>query len=112
VAGAIGSSLDAEVDLYVDDDTRAMLAALEDELRFVFITSYARVHAADEHPAAAVDAELADRSVWIRVTPSTHNKCSRCWHHREDVGSHDMHPEICMRCIDNVDGAGETRRYA
>ncbi len=112
VDGAIGSSLDAEVDLYVDDDTRAMLAALEDELRFVLITSHARVHAAGEHPADAVDAALADRSVWIRVAPSTHNKCSRCWHHCEDVGSHDLHPEICMRCVENVDGAGETRRYA
>jgi isoleucyl-tRNA synthetase len=112
VDGAIGSSLDAEVDLYVDDDTRVMLAALEDELRFVLITSYARVHAAGERPTDAVDAALADRSVWVRVTPSTHNKCSRCWHHREDVGSHDVHPEICMRCVGNVDGAGETRRYA
>ena len=92
VAGTIGSSLDAEVDLYVDDETRAMLAALEDELRFVFITSYARVHAADEHPADAVDAAIADMSVWVRVTPSAWNKCSRCWHHREDVGSHDVHP--------------------
>jgi isoleucyl-tRNA synthetase len=112
VGGAIGSSLDAEVDLYVDADTGAMLAALEDELRFVFITSYARVHAADEHPADAVDAAIADMSVWVRVTPSTWNKCSRCWHHREDVGSHDAHPGICVRCIENVDGAGETRRYA
>ena len=112
VAGAIGSSLDAEVDLYVDDGTRAMLNALEDELRFVFITSYARVHAADEHPDDAVDAAAADMSLWVRATPSDHNKCSRCWHHREDVGSHDMHPGICMRCVENVDGAGETRRYA
>jgi isoleucyl-tRNA synthetase len=112
VAGAIGSSLDAEVDLYVDDDTRALLAALEDELRFVFITSYARVHAAAEHPADAVDAAVAGMSVWVRVTPSAWNKCSRCWHHREDVGSDATHPGICMRCIENVDGSGETRRYA
>jgi isoleucyl-tRNA synthetase len=111
-AGAIGSSLDAEVDLYVDDAPRAMLEVLEDELRFVFITSYARVHPVDEHPDDAVQAAIGDMSLWIRVTPSAYNKCSRCWHHREDVGSHDVHPEICLRCVENVDGAGEIRRFA
>ncbi len=112
VDGAIGSSLDAEVDLYADEDTVRLLAQLEDELRFVLITSYARVHPADDRPADAVDAGLPDTGIWIRVTPSAHAKCIRCWHHREDVGSHPEHPEICGRCVDNVAGNGETRRYA
>ena len=112
VDGAIGSSLDAEVDLYADEDTVRLLAQLEDELRFVLITSYARVHPADDRPADAVDAGLPDTGIWIRVAPSAHAKCIRCWHHREDVGSHPEHPEICGRCVDNVAGNGETRRYA
>jgi hypothetical protein len=37
----IGSSLDAEVDIYCDDNTYKLLEKLGDELRFVFITSYA-----------------------------------------------------------------------
>ena len=112
VDGAIGSSLDAEVDLYVDADTAALLAQLEDELRFVLITSYARVHPVEERPGDAVDAGLPEAELWIRVTPSAHGKCIRCWHHREDVGASPEHPEICGRCVENVTGNGETRRFA
>jgi isoleucyl-tRNA synthetase len=112
VAGDIGSPLDAEVDLYADEETQVLLNALEDELRFVLITSYARVHDIKDRPDDAVAAGLADMDVSIRVTPSAYAKCIRCWHHREDVGSVAGHPEICGRCVENVDGAGETRRYA
>jgi isoleucyl-tRNA synthetase len=105
---AIGSSLDAEVDLYCDDPLYTQLCALDDELRFVFITSYARVHQASAKPDQAV----AGDSFWFQVKPSEHPKCVRCWHHREDVGSHPEHPELCGRCVENVVGGGEQRRYA
>jgi isoleucyl-tRNA synthetase len=39
-------------------------------------------------------------------------KCDRCWHVTTDVGSHDTHPDLCGRCITNVDGEGEARKYA
>ena len=48
----------------------------------------------------------------IVARASGHGKCERCWHHREDVGSHSAHPTLCGRCIENVDGAGEVRRFA
>jgi isoleucyl-tRNA synthetase len=109
-AGAIGSSLDAEVELYCESGLYETLAKLEDELRFVLITSYARLHPLADKPSQAVDTELAGLAV--RVTPSGHAKCVRCWHHREDVGAHREHPQLCGRCVENVDGAGEVRRYA
>jgi len=112
VDGAIGSSLDAEVDLYADGETAALLRLLEDELRFVLITSYARVHDVDTRPDAAVRAEMPGMELWLRVTPSEHAKCVRCWHHREDVGVAPEHPELCGRCVENVAGAGERRHYA
>jgi isoleucyl-tRNA synthetase len=112
VEGAIGSSLDAEVDLYADEETAALLAQLEDELRFVLITSCARVHPSQQRPDDAVDAGVTGMDLWVHVTPSAHAKCIRCWHHREDVGSHPEHPQICGRCVENVAGDGETRRYA
>ncbi|MCP4701551.1 MAG: isoleucine--tRNA ligase, partial [Gammaproteobacteria bacterium] len=105
-AEAIGSSLDAEVDVYCDDTTQ--LEALEDELRFVFITSYVRLHPASERPDTATAAE---EGLWLNVAPSAHPKCVRCWHHREDVGAHAEHPLLCGRCVKNL-GAGEQRRYA
>ncbi len=112
VAGEIGSSLDAEVDLYADEETLGLLKAVGDELRFVLITSYARVHANDVRPEDAIDAEVPGMSLAVKASPSAHAKCIRCWHHREEVGTIKDHPEICGRCVENVDGAGEQRRFA
>jgi isoleucyl-tRNA synthetase len=112
VTGEIGSSLDAEVDLYADDETQAMLKTVGDELRFILITSCVRVHAADECPDDAVAADVPGMNFSVRVTASKHKKCVRCWHHCEDVGASVEHPELCGRCIENVTGAGEQRRFA
>ena len=108
VAGDIGSSLDAEVDLYVSAADAALLGTLGDELRFVLICSYARVHPADTRPDGAAE----DDGLWIAASASEHAKCVRCWHHREDVGTHAEHPELCGRCVQNVAGPGETRLWA
>jgi isoleucyl-tRNA synthetase len=112
VAGGIGSALDAEVDLYCEGSLRDDLAQLADELRFVLITSDARVQPSSERPDNAVIATVQGQSIWIDVSPCGHPKCKRCWHHRYDVGTHAAHPELCARCIENVDGAGEHRRFA
>ena len=114
-AGDIGSGLEAEVDLYVEDDATiaGLLAMLEDELRFVLITSYARRHPAAERPQDAVAVKLRNgETVWVTVSKSAHAKCSRCWHHREDVGADAEHPELCGRCVSNVAGGGEQRSFA
>ncbi|HXH03943.1 MAG TPA: isoleucine--tRNA ligase [Candidatus Competibacteraceae bacterium] len=113
VAGGIGSSLDAEVDLYCDGVLYQDLARLPDELRFVLITSYARVHPLTAQPnGVGGRAELDGQPLGIVVGPSAYPKCVRCWHHREDVGSHAGHPEICGRCVENIVGGGEQRRFA
>ncbi len=110
VAGAIGSSLDAEVDLYCAPGLLERLRLLEDELRFVLITSGARLQAL---PAADADAQECGRpDLRLKVSVSAHAKCVRCWHHRAEVGSDREHPQLCTRCIANVAGGGETRRYA
>ena len=111
-AGHIGSPLDAEVDLYADDESRALLAAIEDELRFVLITSYARVHAMEDCPPDAVAGDIPGLVFRVRVIRSAHTKCIRCWHHRADVGATPEHPELCGRCVENVTGSGEQRRFA
>ncbi len=108
--GGIGSSLDAEVDLYCDGDLKETLEKLGDELRFVLITSYARVHPTADAPVDAVATGIAGLS--LLATASPRQKCSRCWHHREDVGRDPAHPEICSRCVENIETAGESRRFA
>ncbi len=110
VAGAIGSSLDAEVDLYCAPELRGTLASLEDELRFVLITSYARIHPAQGATPEAVESGMKGLKIQVSVSP--HAKCVRCWHHRADVGSNIEHPRLCSRCVENVTGAGESRCYA
>ncbi|MFU8798220.1 MAG: class I tRNA ligase family protein, partial [Gammaproteobacteria bacterium] len=99
--GLIGSALEAEVTIYCKKDTYNILKKLGDELRFVLITSYARLK--------EVESEEAEK---ILIKPSTDEKCARCWHHREDVGSHPEHPALCDRCIINIDGKGEIRQWA
>ncbi|HET7675548.1 MAG TPA: isoleucine--tRNA ligase, partial [Gammaproteobacteria bacterium] len=110
VAGEIGSSLDAEVDLYCDDKTLAALAPLGDELRFALIVSEAHAHSAAERPAEAVAAD--EGRLFIAARRSPNEKCVRCWHRRADVGSSAEHPELCARCVENVAGAGEERHFA
>lgn len=109
-AGTIKGSLDAEVTLYATGALRDMLIGLEDELRFVLITSEASVLDVESAPADAFAGELADFKVVVSL--STDQKCDRCWHRRPDVGDHEVHPTLCGRCISNVSGEGETRRYA
>jgi isoleucyl-tRNA synthetase len=113
VAEKIGAPLDAVVTLYGTGEWTRALAPLGDELRFVLITSEAEVAAAEARPAEAVPAdEEAKSGLWLHVRPSTHAKCVRCWHKRADVGTVSAHPELCARCADNLDGAGESRRFA
>jgi len=97
-AGAIGSSLQAEVAVTAPADDYAALAALGDDLRFVFITSAATVKAGD--------------TLSVDVTPSAHTKCERCWHWRADVGRDPAHPSLCGRCVANLFGGGEPRCFA
>ena len=105
----IGSSLDGEIDIYCDETSFEALSGLGDELRFVFITSGARVHPYTDKPGDALD---IGESLAILVKKSAHQKCVRCWHHREDVAASAEHPELCGRCVENVAGVGEKRIFA
>jgi isoleucyl-tRNA synthetase len=111
--GAIGAPLEAEVRVYVSPEEAPRLTTLGDELRFLLITSAAQVEIVREPPAGATAAASVSKSgVWITVQPIQKPKCVRCWHLRDDVGSHAEHPELCGRCVTNVAGAGEVRRFA
>ena len=107
--GLVGGSLATEVTLFCDEPLMNTLIKLGDELRFVLISSAARLaplSAANESMSTDVE------GLQVRVAASEGEKCSRCWHHREEVGQSLDHPELCFRCIDNVDGDGEVRFYA
>ena len=105
----IGSSLDAEVDIYCDQKNYQALLELKNELRFVFITSEANLH---ELSNKSTDAKEINNSLAIRVRKSVHQKCVRCWHHRPEIGENKSHIDLCGRCIENVSGEGEHRIFA
>ena len=96
--GKVGASLQAEITLTVPPEDYDLLASLGEDLKFVFITSAVRLERG-EALATAVQA-------------STHAKCERCWHYREDVGHDPAHPTICGRCVSNLYGTGEDRSHA
>jgi isoleucyl-tRNA synthetase len=92
-AEKVGSSLQAEVDLYAEGEDYEALASLADDLKFVMLTSAARIHRG---------------AARIEVKPSTNPKCERCWHYRADVNAE----ALCGRCQLNLNGPGEPRRHA
>ncbi len=110
--GEIGSGLEAEVTVHCQAHTQQALALLEDELHFIMITSSATVQPLLENTDYE-NVELSNgEKLAVTIHPALHNKCVRCWHLRDDVGTHSTHPELCTRCIDNIEGQGEYRKYA
>ena len=108
--GDIGSSLNAEIELYCNPELFDTLNQLSGELHFIFITSNASVIADQFAPDDVIQTEL--EGVKLKVIVSEYKKCVRCWHQRYDVGEHAAHPELCGRCEENVEGKGESRLYA
>jgi isoleucyl-tRNA synthetase len=113
--GECGSSLTTEVGVFADGEAGEALDWLGDELRFILITSEAVSGRLADAPADTerVSTDVGEVALWVK--PSTHAKCVRCWHQRADVGTHEAHPELCGRCVENVEailgtGAGERRR--
>jgi isoleucyl-tRNA synthetase len=94
----VGASLQAEVSVTLPAEDYAALASLGLDAKFVFITSAIELIAGD--------------ALSIRVSATNGTKCERCWHYTDDIGSHAAHPTLCGRCVSNLDGAGEERKYA
>ncbi len=111
-AGEIGAALEASVTVFASADIQQALEKTGDELRFVFITSDAKVADLSAKPADLETLIHNGQQFAVMAGKADGNKCVRCWHLRADVGSDAAHPEICVRCIDNVSGEGETRRIA
>ncbi len=97
--GVIGAALDAEITVAAGAADAARLQPLAGELRFLFISGDVTVTAA------------STEDIFVSAQPTTKPKCVRCWHHRDDVGADPRHPELCGRCVSNIEGPGEDRRW-
>jgi isoleucyl-tRNA synthetase len=109
-AGELRGSLDAKVTLYCDGRLAERLASLGDELRFVLITSEATVADSASAPDDSAATEVEGLRLMVRASDA--EKCERCWHRRPDVATDAAHPTLCARCVSNVQGPGEERRFA
>ena len=89
-------SLDSVVNIQATSNDFQILSKLGDELHFLFISSEAKVKEGNTFK--------------IKVTTSKNAKCVRCWHRDLSVGSIQEHPELCNRCIDNIENDGEQRK--
>ncbi|KAB7764631.1 isoleucine--tRNA ligase [Xanthomonas maliensis] len=97
--GAIGAALEAEITVAASQAQAERWQPLADELRFLFISGDVQVR------AATTD------EVFVSAQPTNKPKCVRCWHHQASVGSDPRHPELCSRCVSNIEGPGEVRRW-
>ncbi len=107
----LGGSLEAAVMLYADSELAARLNSLQDELRFVLLTSAASVAPLADAPADAQASELL-KGLKIAFSTAPGEKCPRCWHYTTDIGLVAEHADICGRCVSNVAGDGEKRNFA
>ena len=89
-------SLDSVVNIQATSNDFQILNKLGDELHFLFISSEAKVKEGNTFK--------------IKVTTSKNAKCVRCWHRDLSIGSIQEHPELCNRCIDNIENDGEQRK--
>ena len=111
-AGEIGGALEASVTVYASSEIAKILEKTGDELRFVFITSAATLTDIADKPAELDSLSSHGHAYAVSAEKAVGSKCVRCWHLREDVGTHAEHPEVCGRCISNVHGSGEQRSIA
>ncbi|MCE0801027.1 isoleucine--tRNA ligase [Buttiauxella sp. S04-F03] len=107
----VGGSLEAAVTLYADSELAAKLNSLGEELRFVLLTSGSEVA---DYSQATEDAQQSEilKGLKVALRKADGEKCPRCWHYTTDVGQVAEHAEICGRCVTNVAGDGEKRKFA
>ena len=106
----VGAALQAQVTLYAKQEVADNLLKVGDELRFALITSSANVEVVTAQPDNTIATEVD--GLWLTVTASTGTKCERCWHYTDDVGANSDHEDLCGRCVTNIDGDGEVRKFA
>ncbi|CAO95758.1 isoleucine--tRNA ligase [Erwinia tasmaniensis] len=107
----VGGSLEASVTLYADAQLAEKLTSLGEELRFVLLTSGAEVA---DYAGAPDDAQQSEtvKGLKIALRKAEGEKCPRCWHYTSDIGQNAEHADMCGRCVTNVAGSGEERKFA
>ncbi|QVY63213.1 isoleucine--tRNA ligase [Cytobacillus gottheilii] len=98
-AKVIGKSLTAKIALYVNDEVKALLDSISENLQQLFIVSGFEIAGTyDEAPENAVKFE----NTAIVVSKAEGETCERCWTVTPEVGQNEEYPTLCTRCADVV----------
>ena len=86
----IGSSLEAHIDIYLDEKNFQILKEID--FKEISITSSAKAHTIVKDAVGFSLDEVKD--VTIKVVKASGNKCHRCWKYENEL----INNEICSRC--------------
>lgn len=92
IAKAIGSSLEARVEISAGSHAYDTLKRHEDELRYLFIVSEVEMG----EPNSNIDKDAVE----VTINRAHGEKCERCWNYSMRVGESTRNPTVCERCID------------
>ncbi|WP_251576487.1 isoleucine--tRNA ligase [Limosilactobacillus agrestimuris] len=94
-AKMIGKSLEAQIDLYVNDHNKELLESLNADVQLLLGVSKLVLHSLDE---AGEDTDQYNGGVAVKVSVAPGETCQRCRMVKEDVGSDSAYPTLCARC--------------
>ncbi|KAB7707986.1 isoleucine--tRNA ligase [Bacillus aerolatus] len=95
----IGKSLTAKVTLYTDEETKALLDSIHEDMKQLLIVSgFERGGSTAEAP----DQALKFDHVSVVVEKAVGETCERCWIVSTEVGADSAHPTLCPRCAQVV----------
>ncbi|QJC29815.1 isoleucine--tRNA ligase [Enterobacteriaceae endosymbiont of Plateumaris sericea] len=95
----IGSSLEANIILYLNKNIYNKLLLLGNELRFFLLVSFITI----------IQSTKDSNNILInkfKITKAIGKKCLRCWYYYIKLND-----DICYRCIKNIKGNGEIRLF-
>ena len=104
----IGSSLQAAVELYPDEELYSKLKDYEQLLPVILIVSSCHLN----EPTVEADdgsAEAQELNLHVKVFQAAGEKCQRCWMYSPTVGEIKGFEEVCSRCSEILSLGGDKK---
>ena len=97
--GTVGHSLDCRITLYAEDWLYQKLQQAESTLPELCIVSQLGLESLELAPQEAYRSEEME-GLAVGVEPASGEKCPRCWHFSQGIGTDREQPEVCPRCAE------------
>ncbi len=99
----INTTLETKISLHLEKKFFEKIKKIKSELKFFFITSELNIK---------INKKLNENN-FFKIKCKKHNglKCLRCWHYVYKLTDNKKYPNICKRCLNNLIGKGEKRKF-